>query len=126
MLVGSKGEIIDIITVTMNGHFTPLTSSGTIMINNIYSSCYASFPHQLTHLAFLPARIFPRIFLDNEETLQQDGIRTYAAALKMIGKGLGLRMKVEEKGGNMKVGEILFVGINIVVFTAWSKKIIHL
>ena len=45
---------------------------------------------------------------------------------KFCCRGLGLRMKVEEKGGNMKVGEILFVGINIVVFTAWSKKIIHL
>jgi len=96
------------------------------MANNIYSSCYGSFPHELANLAMLPARLFPRIFLDDEESLNREGVRPFVATVKRIGRALGFGMKVEKEGGNMKFGEILFVGINVVVFAAWSKKMIHL
>jgi len=127
VLVGKNGEgkiIHSIETVVMTASLSPLTKSGTIMANNIYSSCYGSYPHQLANLAMLPARLFPRIFLDDEETLHREGVRPFVATVKMIGSALGFRFERED--GNMKDGEVLFVGINAVVFAAWSKKMIHL
>jgi len=114
VLVGEHGQgkiIHSIEGVIMTGSLSPLTRSGTIMANGIYSSCYASFPHQLANIAMLPARLFPALFLDNEETLKQDGTRPYVATIKWIGRALGFGRKDEKtynEGGIMKTGEDLF------------------
>jgi len=114
VLVGEHGQgkiIHSIEGVIMTGSLSPLTRSGTIMANGIYSSCYASFPHQLANVAMLPARLFPALFLDNEETLKQDGTRPYVATIKWIGRALGFGRKDKKtynEGVIMKSGEDLF------------------
>jgi len=129
VLVGKDGQgkiIRNIESVNMVGSLSPLTRSGTIMANNIYSSCYASFPHELANLAMLPARMFPRLFLDNEETLQQDGTRPYVATMKWIGRALGFGQKVEknEKDGRvMNTGEVLFAEESIVPYGQFCQLI---
>jgi len=128
VLVGKhgKGKIIHKIeSVTMTGSLSPLTQSGTIMANNIYSSCYSSFPHQLAHLAMAPARLFPGLFLDNEDTLHQDGLRTYVATMKWIGRALGLGQKDEkkDKDGIMKSGEVLFSEESVLPYEQYCQLI---
>ena len=83
------------------GYLAPLTESGTIVTNNITSSCCnfsqtssiwclckcviildPSFPHHLADLALMPAKMFPELLLDNQESLETEGTRTYVRYLK--------------------------------------------
>ena len=88
------------------GYLDPLTESGTIVTNNITSSCCkysmnhyyllrallhpiipdASFPHHLADLALLPAKMFPELLLDNQESQHREGTRTYIRVIKWIAR----------------------------------------
>ena len=85
------------------GALGPLTESGTIMVNNVSTSCCkygpasvpfmtlrffpdASYPHQLAHFALLPARWWPKIFLDDDESQTKEGIRSYITNIKWLGR----------------------------------------
>ena len=45
----------------------------------------ASFPHHLANLA-LPAKMFPELLLDNQESQSEEGTRTYITVMKWIGR----------------------------------------
>ena len=95
-------KLTSISIVTEFGALGPLTESGTIMVNNISTSCCkchlasalyetlsfadASYPHHLAHFALLPARWWPHIFLDNEESQTQEGTRSYITNIKWLGR----------------------------------------
>jgi len=88
LLVGGsgKGKIIkNIHAVKKVGYLDPLTNSGTIVSNNISASCYGSFPHYLANLALKPAKMFPTLLLDNEESQHREGTRAYVTFIKWIG-----------------------------------------
>ena len=90
--------------VEQMGYLDPLTESGTIVTNNITASCCqysqtnlicspmcviildASFPHHLADLALLPAKMFPELLLDNQESQSEEGTRTYITVMKWIGR----------------------------------------
>ena len=46
----------------------------------------ASFPHHLADLALLPAKMFPELLLDNQESQSEEGTRTYVTVMKWIGR----------------------------------------
>jgi hypothetical protein len=102
-----QGKVIrSMRAVTKTGYLDPLTGTGTLVTNNISTSCCklllishhtllmstshvcsdASFPHQLANLALLPARLLPRLVLDNQQSQNQEGTRTYVSTIKMIGR----------------------------------------
>ena len=90
--------------VERTGYLDPLTQSGTIVSNNITASCCkcslsqitiyislpkcldASFPHHLADLALLPAKMFPELLLDNQESQYVEGTRTYITFIKWIAR----------------------------------------
>ena len=52
------------------GAYIPLTADGTIVVDGVLASCYASFfDHDLAHMIMLPMKWFPEIL---EEVLSSD------------------------------------------------------
>lgn len=48
-----SSSVIDVRFVTRIGMFAPLTKSGTIIVDDVYVSCYALFPsHRVSHAVF--------------------------------------------------------------------------
>ncbi|CAG0903494.1 unnamed protein product [Darwinula stevensoni] len=45
------------------GAYVPITEDGSIVVDGILASCYASFPHRLSHLASIPARWIPEAWI---------------------------------------------------------------
>ena len=46
----------------------------------------ASFPHQLADLALLPAKMLPELLLDNQDSLETEGTRTYVTFIKWMAR----------------------------------------
>merc|ERR1719369_168720 len=78
--------------VYSKGYVVPLTEEGTLLVDDILCSCYASFEHSLSHMILSPARLLPYL-LDNEKSQHLDGVRTYVKRMKQIGTFFGFRMK---------------------------------
>ena len=62
----------------------PLTKEGHLVVNGILSSCYASFPHDLAHIAMVPMQWFPEVIewffgLEN-------GSQSYVDIIKELGR----------------------------------------
>ncbi|XP_071452855.1 desert hedgehog protein B-like [Hetaerina americana] len=68
------------------GAYVPLTEHGSIIVDGTLASCYASFPHWLSHAILTPARYFPEILLDTEDSQDNHGLRTFPSILKMVGQ----------------------------------------
>ena len=43
------------------GAYVPLTMEGTVLVDGVLASCYASFDHHLAHIAMTPIRWFPGV-----------------------------------------------------------------
>ena len=52
----------------------PLTAEGTIVVDGVLASCYASFDHDWAHLLTTPIRWFPGLFEDAADR-EADGPR---------------------------------------------------
>jgi len=81
-------EIINIDEVDKQGLMAPLTEQGTIIVNNVHTSCYAIVKsHTIAHIALAPYRLYRRLFgrsSDNSIT----PILTYANILFQLFKNL--------------------------------------
>merc|ERR1719436_738055 len=91
--VVSKEVVVKITEeVGLDGMFAPLTSSGTIVVDNVVASNYASYsehvalPHSAIHAAFFPVRVFHLLglssFLHSDgKTISSETMHPYAAFL---------------------------------------------
>jgi len=64
LLSGGSGlvQVKSVTSQVLTGVYAPLTSTGTVLVDDLLASCYAHIgSHHLAHLAALPARIFPQI-----------------------------------------------------------------
>jgi len=93
-IVGKNGQLesspIHSIDIQLkHGYATPITQHGTLLVNNVSSSCYASiYHHYMGHMAMAPLRWIYRakqIFgLINKNETNQNGIHWYPRALNNI------------------------------------------
>ena len=75
------------------GIWAPLTMEGTLLVDGLLASCYASFPHDLVDLALAPVKMFPRMLLDDEESVKVDGCRDVVKLTKKVVTAMGLRQR---------------------------------
>lgn len=80
---GHKSMVVDISYMMRRGVFAPVTHSGTIIVDGILVSCYASFPnHHLAHLATAPLRRYYSICKKHQ--MPDEGVNIYASILKLF------------------------------------------
>ena len=48
-------------SVIFSGAYVPLTMEGHIIVDGVLASCYASFDHDLAHMAMTPIQWFPQV-----------------------------------------------------------------
>ena len=66
------------------GTFVPLTMEGTIMVDGVLTSCYASIDHTLGHIVMAPMRWFPKIM--DWMFVEDSGFSSYANIAEDFGK----------------------------------------
>ena len=68
----------------MTGAYVPLTNTGNIVVDGVLASCYASFDHDLAHIAIKPMQWYPGIiqwiFGSNNV------IHEYVSIVKLVGR----------------------------------------
>ena len=94
-LVSWKGSKMteEAVVAVEKGTWAPLTMEGTLLVDGLLASCYASFPHDLVDLALAPVKMFPRMLLDDEESVKVDGCREVVKLQKKLGTAMGLRQR---------------------------------
>ena len=75
------------------GIWAPFTMEGTLLVDGLLASCYASFPHAVSDLALAPVKMFPRMLLDDEESVKVDGCREVVKLTKKVVTAMGLRQR---------------------------------
>ena len=75
------------------GIWAPLTMDGTLLVDGLLASCYASFSHDVSDLALAPVKMFPGMLLDDEESVKVDGCREVVKLQKKLGTAIGLRQR---------------------------------
>ena len=99
----TEETVIDVEHTTEKGTWAPLTMEGTLLVDGLLSSCYASFSHTVSDLALAPVKMFPRMLLDDQESLMADGKREVVNLLIKMGTAIGLGQregKNPKEGGN--------------------------
>ena len=86
------------------GTWAPLTMEGTLLVDGLLASCYASFSHDLVDLALAPVKMFPRMLLDDEESVKVDGCREVVKLTKKVVTAMGLRQRNQGEKENPRSG----------------------
>ena len=89
----TEETVVAVEPAVKKGKWSPFTMEGTLLVDGLLASCYASFPHDLVDLAFAPVKMFPRMLLDDEESVKVDGCREVVKLQKKVGTALGLRQR---------------------------------
>ena len=93
---GSKTTEVEVVAVEHIGEtgvWAPLTTEGTLLVDDLLASCYAAFPHSLSDLALAPVKMFPRMLLDDQESVELDGCREVVKFTKKVATTMGLRQR---------------------------------
>ena len=77
-------EVVNIETVRESSYWAPLTKDGTLLVDGFLASSYASYPHQVSQMAFTPVKMFPKLLLDDENSQHKDGVRKVVIMLKAV------------------------------------------
>ena len=86
----TEEEVVAVEHIGETGVWAPLTTEGTLLVDDLIASCYAAFPHSLSDLALAPVKMFPRMLLDDQESLMADGKREVVNLLIKMGTAIGL------------------------------------
>jgi len=116
-------EIVSIETKRESSYWAPLTKDGTLLVDGFLASSYASFPHELSQLAFAPVKMFPSLFLDDTNSQHEDGVRKVVKVLKELGNQIGLRRKVLEEKSLLDENYLLPTKRDTAIATIFSKSI---
>jgi len=84
-------EITEIKTRQESGFWAPLTRSGTLLVDGFLMSCYASYPHNVSDVAFAPIKAMSMTLLDNQESQHKDGERKVVSFMKSMVHLFGIR-----------------------------------
>lgn len=107
-------RVVSIDFETRKGIYAPLTTAGTILVDNVLASCYADFNIQfVADIAFLPVKLFPWL-LENEESQAKDGLRFYPWLLTWFGTQINMVESYKEESNPMPLSvpfAILVTGI---------------
>ena len=98
-LVSWKGEetVVDVEAASDKGIGNPLTMEGTLLVDGLLASSYASFPHHASQLAYAPIKKFSRLFLDDEQSQHHDGCRNVVKLFKKIFAGFRERNQAKKE-----------------------------
>ncbi|XP_042892551.1 tiggy-winkle hedgehog protein-like [Penaeus japonicus] len=77
-------NVTEVIPVIKKGAFVPLTKSGTIFVDGVLASCYASVTHDLAHAALSPVRWAPEWVVGG----QREGTMPFVSLLKWVARWL--------------------------------------
>lgn len=86
-VMNHRGELIvetitDIIDILKQGYIAPLTQQGTLIVNNIAASCYATInDHHLAHTVLAPMRWWYTLFETSEQSNEMIGIHWFPNVL---------------------------------------------
>ena len=69
------------------------------LVNGILCSCYASYNHFWSQVAFWPVKLMP-FLLDDAQSQYEEGVRGVVTVIKYIGSMLGLRIIDTEENFN--------------------------
>ena len=117
-------EVLSIQTVPEEiGYWAPLTQDGTLLVNGLLVSCYASFPHHQSQLAYALVKTLPTLLLDNEVSQHEDGVRHVVTLIKKIGETAGLRRKVKSAEMENSFDEKLMIANNVFSPVAHSNEL---
>ena len=94
-LVSWKGEetVVGVEAAREKGIWAPLTMEGTLLVDGLLASSYASFSHHASDLFLAPVKMFPRLLLDDEQSQHQDGCRNVVKLMKKMATAVGLRQR---------------------------------
>ena len=105
-LVSGKGEetVVGVEAAREKGIWAPLTMEGTLLVDGLLASSYASFSHRASDIAHAPVKMFPKLLLDDHESQHQDGCRRVVKLMKKVGTAAGFRQRNQEKKENPTSG----------------------
>ena len=105
-LVSLKEEetVVGVEAAREKGIWTPLTMEGTLLVDGLLASSYASFSHRVSEIAYAPIKMFPRLLLDDEESQHKDGCRQAIKVLKKMGALAGFRERNQAKQEKRRSG----------------------
>lgn len=92
----------------------PLTQEGTLLVEGVYVSCYASYSHALAHDFLAPARAFPSLLRLRPGLLEQAASTAKKIIWKTLSGILGLEKweeACEEDGEEEGEGEAYLVSV---------------
>ena len=91
---------MDVEAAREKGIWAPLTMEGTLLVDGLLASSYASFSHHASDLLLAPVKMFPRLLLDDEQSQHQDGCRQVIKLIKKMGTAAGFRERNQAKNEN--------------------------
>jgi len=94
------GRVKDLRMEHKKGAYVPLTDTGTLLVEGVLVSSYTNTNHWLAHIALAPLRWWPTWLLDDGETQDLEGIRTFPDLLRTVGNVLGLVTMAEQNKEN--------------------------
>ena len=89
----TEETVVRVEPTSEKGIWAPLTMDGTLLVDGLLASCYASFSHDVSDLALAPVKMFPRMLLDDQESVKVDGCREVVKLTKKVVTAMGLRQR---------------------------------
>jgi len=84
-------ELVKIVKIEKTAEISswgPLTSSGTLLVDDFLVSCYCSYPHWAVDILYSPVKFLSTLLLDDKISQYNEGDRWVARAIDWLGDAL--------------------------------------